>query len=124
VHPFTSSQTASAYHLITGEHPVERGNLKVHRLLKTQDIGAILVQDFMHQISAKDPVISAILCCSPPDIETHDIQTQAGIRCRIRPGVRCDRAVNGMNDVFYESSLFNCYPDSINLLDYMRYYVS
>jgi hypothetical protein len=75
VHPFAATQTASAHHLITGEHPVERGNLKVHRLLKAQDIGAIPIQDFMHQISAKAPVISAVPCCSSSDVKTHDIQT-------------------------------------------------
>ena len=95
------------------------GNLKVHCLLKAQYIGTVPVQDFMHQASAKDPVIPAIFRCPPPDVETHDIQAQAGIGHR--PGlvrVRCvgltsclrietqkpnDRLVNGMNGFLYES---------------------
>jgi hypothetical protein len=79
MHPFFAPQTASAHHLITGEHPVERGNLKVHRLLEAQDIGAIPFENFMHQISAKDPVIPAVFRRPPPDVETHDIQAQTGI---------------------------------------------
>jgi hypothetical protein len=63
-------------------------------------------------------VISAILRCSPPDIETHDIETQAGIGCRIRPGVRCDRPVNGMNDVFYESESLHYLIVTLILLTY------
>ena len=104
MHSLAASQTASAHHLVTGEHTVERGNLKIHRLLKAQDIGAILVQDFMDQISAKTPVIPAILRRSPPDVETHDIQAQCFMGWhRTRPRVRCDRSVTGMLDVFYEA---------------------
>jgi hypothetical protein len=101
---------------------VEGGNLEVHRLLEAQDIGTIPVQYFMYQVSAKDPVIPAILRCSPPDVETHDIQAQGGIWRRIGPGIRrvgwtssprietqkpSDWSVNGMNGVFYESKFLH-----------------
>ena len=89
VHPFAASQTTGAHHLITGEHPAECGNLKVHRLLEAEDIRAIPIQDFMHHISAKDPVIPTVFRRSPSDVEAHDIETRAFIGRRAEPGVRC-----------------------------------
>lgn len=108
------------------------GNLKVHRLLEAQDVRPIPVQDFMHQASAKDPVIPAIFRSPPPYVETHDIQAQAGIGHQLGLGARCvgwtsclriepqkpnDWLANGMNGFFtslgsfilsYLSSLYEC----------------
>ena len=57
--------------------------MKVHCLLETQYIGTIEVQYLMHEVPAKNPVIIPVFRSPASDIETHDIQTEAGIGPRI-----------------------------------------
>lgn len=82
--PIAAAQIPCTDHPISRKHGLDCRNLKIQRLLQTQDIRAIMIQDLEDPVAAKDPMILAIFRRTAPNIEAHDIQVQTRMGDRIR----------------------------------------